>query len=204
MVALIQEIGRQTVSDQTSQAFEDILPAIKKIAGYAFRRVPHWRRLELVADVIATAYASFVRLIERGLQCLIYPTALAKYAIRHVCAGRRVGEKQNANDVLSALAQRTKGFSVEQLPAAIADRGWNELTADRRANPSEVAALRLDLHAWLRRLTRTKRLVALRLAIGETTTEVARRFGLTCSRVSQLRRELLSDWNAFQAVPAAA
>jgi hypothetical protein len=204
MVAVAQAIGKQTVSDETSQAFERILPAIKRFASYAFRHFPKWRRMELVADVVASAYTAFVRLVERGLQCLTYPSALAKYAVRRVRAGRRVGESQNVNDLLSPVAQRTKGFTVERLPNAITHCGWNELTFDRRANPCDIAAVRIDLNYWLRRLTRTKRLVALRLAIGETTSEVAQRFGLSNGRVSQLRRELLDDWNAFQAVPAAA
>jgi len=204
MIAFAEEIPGQAISNQTSQAFEEILPAIKKIASYAFRRFPRWRRSELVADVVAAAYAGFVRLVERGLQCLIYPSALAKFAIRRVRVGRQVGQKQNVNDVLSAYAQRARGFCVEQLPTVIAQRGWDALTYDGRANPSEVAALRLDLHHWLRQLTRTKRLVALRLAIGDTTSEVAKRVGLTCGRVSQLRRELNDSWNKFQAAPAMA
>jgi hypothetical protein len=203
MVTLTQGIGKPTVSDQTSHAFEIILPSIKRIASYAFRHVRRWQRAELVADVVAAAYTAFVRLVERGLECLIYPSALAKYAIRRVRIGRQVGQKQNINDVLSTYAQRRRGFSVEQLPLAIANRDWHELTADRRADPSEVAALRLDLQEWLCRLTHMKRKVALRMAIGDSNAEIARLLGLSSGRISQLRRELKVSWDTFQSALAA-
>jgi hypothetical protein len=36
------------------------------------------------------------------------------------------------------------------------------------------------------------------LAAGERTTDVARRFGVSLARISQLRRELERSWLAFQ------
>src|SRR5688572_31024843 len=128
MIALASQLKSYAVSNQTSRAFEAILPSIERIAEYAFRRFPYWRRLELVSDVVAAAYTAFVRLIERGLEALIFPSVLAKYAIRHVRGGRSVGMKQNVQDVLSPHAQRTKGFSVDPLPKACIDNAWVEVT----------------------------------------------------------------------------
>ena len=83
-------------------------------------------------------------------------------------------------------------------------REWKELTADRRANPADVAAYRVDYREWLGRLQQFKRTVALRLAVGDTTSDVAQQFRLSKARISQLRRELAENWNAFHAVPAVA
>ena len=68
MIPLVSQLCAQNVSKHPSLAFEAILPSIERVAAYAFRRYPRWQRRELVADVVAAAYAAFVRLIERGLE----------------------------------------------------------------------------------------------------------------------------------------
>ena len=88
---------------------------------------------------------------------------------------------------------------------ASSSQPWAEqLLADRRATPADLAVCKLDFCAWLRRLSPVKRRVATRLAVGDTTSEVALRFQVSLSRISQLRRELEADWQAFQAQAAAA
>jgi hypothetical protein len=190
------------VSNETRDSFEALLPSIERTAAYAFRRYPRWRRLQLVADVAATAYTAFVRLVERGLKALAYASALAKFAIRRVRAGREVGARQSVRDLLSPLAQRHRGFSVLTLGTRIERGDWEELTAGRKANPAEVASCRIDFASWLDRLTKFKREVALRLATGDTTSEAAAYFGLSRARISQLRQELMMNWNEFQTAPA--
>jgi hypothetical protein len=82
---------------------------------------------------------------------------------------------------------------------------WEELVVeDRNSSPAEIAACRLDFRAWLRRLDRGRRALATRLARGESTTEVANRFGVSSGRISQLRNELRNSWHLFHNEPAAA
>jgi hypothetical protein len=76
--------------------------------------------------------------------------------------------------------------------------------ADRRATPAELAACKLDFQAWLQLLSAGKRLMALRLAAEDTTSEAAQRFRVIRARISALRRELQADRESFQAAPAAA
>lgn len=185
--------------------FLDMLPSIRRVASYAFRHLRSAVREDLVAEVIANAFAAFRRLVARGKAALAYPTALAKFAIRQVREGRRVGSKRNVLDVLSSYAQRRKGFSVQPLSEVTNRSEWQELVVeDRHASPAEVASLKIDFADWLKRLKRSKCKVALRLIAGDTTNEVAERFRLSPARISQLRKELQRDWNEFQAVPAVA
>jgi hypothetical protein len=192
------------VTQQTVEAFEAMLPAIQRAALYGFRRAPRWRREELVQDAVARAYEAFVNLVARGKAALAYPSVLASYAIRQVREGRRVGAKQNVQDAMSEVAHRKKGFSLQQLSSNDARGGWEELTQDRKANPADIAACRVDFRDWLGRLERFKRRVALRLAAGDSTGDAARHFRLSPGRVSQLRRELRQDWDEFHLVPGAA
>lgn len=183
--------------------FLEMLPAIRRVASYAFRHLRRAVREDLMAEVVANAFAAFRRLVKQDKAALAYPTVLAKFAIRQVREGRRVGSKLNALDVLSPYAQRLKGFSVQQLLEATELNKWQDLVVeDRRASPAEVAGFKIDFAAWLKRLKRPKRQVALRLVAGDTTSEVAGHFQLSPARVSQLRKELQIDWNKFQEVPA--
>jgi hypothetical protein len=178
--------------------FLEMLPTIRRVASYAFRHLRRAVREDLTADVVANAFAAFRRLVARGKAALAYPTVLAKFAIRQVRAGRRVGAKLNVGDVLSPYAQRRKGFTVRSFREAGERSEWQEQVVEvRRASPAEVAGFKIDFAEWLKQLTRSKRQVALRLVAGDTTGEAARRFRLTPARVSQLRKELRQNWGEF-------
>ena len=55
----------------------------------------------------------------------------------------------------------------------------------------------MDFAAWLRSLPKRDRKMAVTLATGETTVEAAKQFGVSPSRISQVRRELQDSWNDF-------
>ena len=103
-------------------------------------------------------------------------------------------------DMMSQKAGSTHGIVVERLDMFDEDQcKWRQaLVEDRHAGPAEIAASRLDVAAWLRSLPRRDRRVAETLSLGNTTSEAARRFGVSRARVSQLRRELQASWTAFQ------
>lgn len=193
-------------ADAVQDPFLKMLPAIQQQASHACRTQDAEARDEFVQEVVANAYLAFLRLVERGKEHLAYATPLARYAIRQIRTGRRVGARLNVRDVSSLHARLTKRITVERLDRCDRDTGeWQEiLVEDQHAGPAETAAARVDLAAWLRALSRTKRRVAKKLAKGETTGEVARMFNLSAGRVSQLRRELEASWLAFQGEPVAA
>jgi hypothetical protein len=89
-------------------------------------------------------------------------------------------------------AQARKGITLRRLNSNDAkEEVWKEmLIADRTATPADLAASRIDFPKWLTTLRRRDRKIALTPATGETTKEVARRFCISPSRVSQVRREL--------------
>ena len=70
---------------------DGLLPAIREQAHFAFRHEGAEQREELIAEVVANCWAAFVRLVQRGLIEVVYPTPLAQYAIKQVRDGRRLG-----------------------------------------------------------------------------------------------------------------
>jgi hypothetical protein len=182
------------------EKFLELLPTIRIQAQVAFRNERLDRRRERVAEVIANAWVAFVRLMERGMESIIFPTPLAQYAIKQVRSGRRVGCKLNIGDVTSRYCQRRKGITVERLDAFDeASSQWQEVVVeDKNATPAAVAITRIDFSNWLLSLRPKHRRIAKTLATGETTSDAARKFRLSSGRISQLRKELRDGWLAFQ------
>ena len=203
MIAPAKSRRRKSRSRQIAGQFLAMLPLIREQARHAFRGERPERREELIAEVVANCWVAYVRLIDRGLHDVIYPTPLARFAIRQTRDGRRVGSKSNIKDVGSEYAQRRQGFTVETLDCLDQDTGeWREiLIEDRHAGPAETAAARIDVGDWFASLPRRKRSIATTLASGENATNTARKYGVSDARISQLRREFQQSWSEFQGEP---
>jgi hypothetical protein len=106
----------------------------------------------------------------------------------------------NIRDVSSAHAQINRGIKLRRLDRYDeAKAAWTEIVIeDKRSGPAEIAAMRIDFAAWLRTLACRERRIAKVLATGETTNATARKFGVSPSRISQLRSQLKRAWQAFQ------
>ena len=116
-----------------------MLPQIRRQALVAFRKQRSEAREELIQEVVANCYRAWVLLVRRGKESVAYATPLAQFAIRQVRDGRRVGGRQNAQDIMSPSASRLHGFTVERLDQRDPQTGiWNEqLVEDRRAGPAK-------------------------------------------------------------------
>jgi hypothetical protein len=183
--------SNQPVSWQAG--FLELLPAIIRQARLALRQLSPEAKDEALAEVVAQALVAYHRLWTAGQLERAYPTSLARYAILRFHAGRRVGNRLNGHDVSSQHCRRKTGVVLES------PHEWQDfLVEDRHAGPAEIAATRIDVGVWLSSLPERTRQLAETLATGETTSRVARMFGLTPGRISQLRRELYQAWRVFQ------
>ena len=206
MIAPIRLAKRTRNSESSRDRFVAMLPKIRAQALVAFRNVGAEHREELVQEVIANAFCAFTNLVRRGKENVAYQTPLASYAIRQVRDGRRVGAKGNVRDVSSELARRRFGIRIERLDRFdLKKNDWREvLVEDRHATPADLAAARIDVADWFRAMKPRERKIAKALAGGESTMNVAKQFGVSAARISQLRRELQESWEEFQGLPDAA
>ena len=180
--------------------FLSMLPLIRRIARYSFRPHLHGDDFDdAVQEVVANAMVAYARLVEQGRGHTAKASPLARYAIRQYWEGRRTGCELNVRDVMSERCRRSKGVQVESLHHwDQQDREWQEvLVEDKHVTPAELAASRIDFPAWLATLRTRDRKIAETLATGEPTGRVARMFGVSAARVSQLRRELMDAWREF-------
>ena len=197
MIAPLQTKRPQIVGRHHQEQFLELLPQIRSQASRAFRRLGSESREDLIEEVIANAFCAYVSLVRRGRENNAYATSLANFAIRQAIAGRRVGSSSRNHDVTSPFARSARGILVERLDDE--QSAWRAaLVEDRRASPADTAAARIDVAAWFRAMPESHRQIASALAMGETTSEVARQFGLSAARVSQIRGLLKASWETFQ------
>ena len=182
-------------------AFLAELPRFAAHARFAARHItcPH-RRAEFQAEVLALAWRQFARRHRRGKDPGAFVTTLALRCSQAVRAGRRLVRADGARDALSPVARVRHGFAVERLPhpRCGVPHLAEALADDTRTPVPEQAAFRLDYPRWRAGFRPRTRAVLDALAVGGRTGEVARRFGISQGRVSQLRREFAASWRRFQ------
>jgi DNA-directed RNA polymerase specialized sigma24 family protein len=193
--------GSGVCKSELQFAFLALLPRIETHARIYFRHVkcPD-RKQDCVQEVIALAWKWFVRLAERGKDASGFGSALATLAARSVRSGRRVCGQERARDVLSPVAQRRRHFCVGRLPdfGTLTNNPLMEALHDNTASPvPEQVCFRLDFPGWLRTLGPRNRRIAEDMALGFTTSELSRKYGVSPSRISQLRAEFHADWARY-------
>ena len=184
-------------------AFLALLPGVRAAAWRQFRHVrcPD-RREDGVCEAVALAWAWHRRLWDRGRDPAWFAFTFARLAARAAASGRRLAGQDRANDALSPVCRRARGFALVPLaggPAA-ARAELEEALADNTKSPVPAQAqFRIDFPAWAGRLPAGKRWVLLQLAVGQRTRDVARAAGVTAARISQLRGEFRRGYLAFLA-----
>ena len=190
---------RRKTTPAWHRPFLNMLPTIRRYARTAFAHLDPQSREDAVAEVIANTAVAVARLVQRKKAEVAFPTVLVRYGIAQYRDGRRVGNRLRIGDVLSPYAQRRKGIVVEHLDRFDKDTGeWLEIIVeDHRTPVPDQVAFRIDFPAWLGLLPRRNRRIAMALGLGNSTSQVAKRFRLSSGRVSQLRQELYLSWKDF-------
>jgi hypothetical protein len=182
---------RAETSTNAEDRFAQMLPAIMRDARVVFRGMGREARDDAITEVVAHCWVSFCDLLDRQDDAPVFPSALARYAIKRVRDNRHVGSKTSAVDILSKHCQRVKDVCQANLGQ---DAGQ---VADKTADPAHCAAMRLDFDAWIASLPEAQRKLALVLATGESSSAVAKMLRVTAGRVSQMRRALERSWRNF-------
>jgi hypothetical protein len=174
-----------------------MLPIIVRHLRVVFRYLRAEAREEAVAEGLANACTAYQRLVKQGRAHVAFPTVLARFAAAQVADGRQVGSGQNTRDVLSPRAQKKKHFQVERLDHFDDEENeWMEAVVEDPHTPVfEQVCFRVDFPEWLDRLSRRNRRIAESLALGNSTSAVAKRFRISAGRISQLRREFYNSWH---------
>jgi hypothetical protein len=179
----------------THDDFLSLGPIIQRHARVVFRQLPALDREEAVAEALATGFVSFVRLKARGKNPFAFPSALATFAALHVKNGRRVGSRSYSRDAFSLSPHKRDGVAQMGL---LQTEDWSDALADDSITPIlDQVCFRLDWAEFLKKQSPRHRQMIRLLALGHEGKWVARKFGLSPGRVTQLRKEWQRQWHAF-------
>ena len=182
--------------------FLAVMPRVSYLARRRFAYMPREQREDAVAEAIAAGFLAYLSMKRRGRLKLIGTIGFARNAVRHVAAGRRVGNSQAGRDVMSDLGRRRHGRGVQSFDAeSSVDNtdgcGWlHEAVAAHQTPVPEQVAIRVDGGHWLASLQSRDRQMIKALAAGEMAVTVAKHFGISPARLSQLRKEWADSWAA--------
>jgi hypothetical protein len=192
VITFVKELP-ETCSSWQDQ-FLAILPEIESRLRNEFRYWNPNSREEAIGEGIAHCVFAYIQLHKRGRTQFATPGTLVFYAAHLVRRGRPAAGRVNAMDPFSKYAQIGKGIRVET-----SGNKWIEtLVEDKRASVPDQVAAKMDVGAWFSTLTDRMRQIAKDLAVGCTTSQAARKYGVTPGRISQLRRSLEKSWMNFQ------
>src|SRR5438874_5759466 len=196
-------------------AFLALLPKLQTHAAIYFRdvRCPD-TKADKLAECQALAWKWFLRLAEQGKDVNQFLMAFIFLVARAVKSGRRACGMEPADDVMSPVAQRRHGFTIEALPSSTchsfeeiyaAVNGQQDIDAYEerlRDNavtpPPDAAAFRIHWPHFLRTLRARDRQLAHYLSLGQRAKEAAQKFELSPDRVTQLRQQWCKEWRAGQ------
>lgn len=172
-----------------------LLPTIERHARFHFRAVkcPD-KKSDRIAEAIALAWKWFVRLEQRGKNVTEFVSVFARLASRAARNGRRIAGMDRSKDVLSFRAQQRWRFTLTTMHGNIID---DAVCDNTQTPPPDAAAFRIDFPRWLTSLSERNRRLAGDLMVGGETLAVARKFGVSPARVSQLRQQFHHDWQRF-------
>ena len=202
MIATARSGCRREASQAWHHRFLEMLPGIQcyvraRLCGFALKR----ERTPCAKPSPMLSWPSFDS-TDKDEPSERIPLCCA-YAVAQFHAGRRVGNPQNSCDVFAKSAQRRNGFKVESFQQTEPQRQqWIEATLPDQKTPIlDQVAFRCDFPAWLATHSRRNRRIAEMLAVGYSPGAVAKRFGLSLGRISQLRRTLRDSWHSFHGEP---
>jgi len=186
------------INDQRNETawqstFVAMLPEIQQKLRLAFCRLDHEAREDAIEEGIVHSLLAYLRLHEQGRAEVATASSLAWYSSRQVKRGRPAGGRMNGKEPLSRYAQIGPGIQVEPHSKWI-----DMLVEDKRAPVPDQVAAKMDVGAWFATLTKRMKEIAKDLAFGCSTSEVAKKHGVTAGRISQMRRMLEESWAVFQ------
>jgi hypothetical protein len=196
-----------------------LLPRIVTHARIRFRYLKcRAQRDEAIQECVSLAWRWYARLWEIGKDASNFPVAFVCLVVKAVKSGRRLCGQERAKDVLSPLAQRSHGFTVEPLPRArirfedlygkphaqeVLDVFEERLSDNTVTPPPDAAAFRIDWPAFFASLPARDRALATFLSLGHSGKAAATKFGVSQGRVTQLRQKWRRQWRACQGDDAA-
>jgi hypothetical protein len=170
-----------------------MIPQIENFAGGRYRHLNPEARDELIQNSVALAWVRYLALAAQGKhQDPAVVDGMIYWSISHSGQGRLAHGKGQAKGkcVLDYARRGIKGVRL-------APESQLQHHVSLESPVPTQAAFRVDTSTWLGTLTDRDRQIAIDLAEGFTTSEVAKRNDVSPARISQLRRAFEASYWKF-------
>jgi hypothetical protein len=178
--------------------FDSLLAKMLPHFRYYARRYSRCKRTDrddVMQDLIGLALEMYTSQIRRGKQ--VFYTPLMKFAIKKYRSGRRF-TGSNTTDILSEQTQMLGRCEACQFSELNSEPGqWSFEHYNRQPNVVDAVQMSVDYDTWIERQTERDRAIMHDLAMGETTGEVAKKYGVSAGLISQYRRRYDNSWHAY-------
>ena len=160
---------------------------------------------DIIQELTGWALLNYRSLVRRGKE--IFYTPIKNFAIKRFKEGRRfVG--YNSTDIHSEATQRLGRSKLHQLSIFDSehrpkDLETREFMEDRRTNVADQVQFRIDFEDWHYHQSPRNQQIIDDLMIGETTTAVAKKYGVTPASISIKRKGFANSWKMFIDPPEA-
>lgn len=144
---------------------------------------------ELTQEARGLAWKAYLSIIDNGKQPDDYPAVIAYRACQAALKGRKTAAQEKSTSISNPQTQAKQ--KIQRMPL---DR-QAETVLQRKAPPAvpDQVAFEIDYSEWLAKQG-TKGPIIDGMVAGETTQNLAGRFGKSPGRISQIRREAYDDW----------
>ena len=200
-IAKAAKVTPQTDAEADAK-YVELAPGIRNYVRKRFEECRDPNSLdELVQSVQVYSWESIRSLARKGRLCDAYATVLANYGIRKYLTGRVGGIPSNSTDVLGERCKYLNRAKVKNygLCEHVTDSFESEATAnDGRYPVHRTVGLKIDFFEnWLTKQTPRDQRIIKDMAMGETTNDLARKYGVSAASISQYRRKYAESWYAF-------
>ena len=155
-------------------------------------------RADVIQELAGFALEIYTSLVRRGKHDLIYYTPLMQYAIKRYREGRRFATGSNSTDILSDKTQRLGRSETCQLSQFDDNADTWKFMHDQQVNVTDSVQFKIDFYDdWLQRQTSRDQQIIYDLMVGETTGNVAKKYGVSDGLISQYRRRYANSWRTF-------
>ena len=178
--------------EQHRATFTHLIPELVCMTKAHFRHLDTASREEAVHKVLCLAWEAFYTLIRQGradepnrIKSVLW------FAIKRAKTGRDLSHTGNTNAIDASSAAKRGKTRFEQVDL-------RNLVSDSTPVPDAVS-FRLDVPAFMATLTNRQQRMAEDLIVGEKTSAVAAKFGVSSGAVSQFRNTFKTRFKEFMA-----
>jgi hypothetical protein len=145
-------------------------------------------------DLIGMALEIYRSLIRRGKE--VFYTPIMKFAIKRYREGRRF-TGSNTTDILSHQTKIMGRSETCQLSQFDKDADTRYFMQDKQPDVFRTVQTKLDYQDWYHRQSARDQKIIEDLAMGEMTTAVAKKYGVSAGLISIKRKGFADSWKAF-------